>query len=142
MRVKDCIERGFLAKIDIDLKLVEKELKESESDLERANFDFESEDYKWAIIKSYYSMFHAGKAVLFALVYKERKHVAVQIVLEELCREGKLESIYTEYLSSAAEDREGADYRYKYTREIAIEVLENAGRFLKRMKELARRLMK
>lgn len=142
MNIQECIEKGFLAKVKFDPKLIEKELNESENDLNRAVFDFENGDYKWSIIKGYYSMFHAGKAVLFALGYKERKHVAVQIVLENLCREGKLESIYTEFLSSAAEDREGADYRYKYTKEISKEILDNAEIFLKGMKELVKRLLK
>jgi len=142
MDIKECLEKRYLEKIKIDEKLVFKEIKEAESDLDKAKNDLEDNDFKWSIIKAYYSMFHAGKAVLFALGYKERKHVAVQIVLEDLSKQGKLESIYTQYLSSGEECREGADYRYTYSEEIANEMIENAEKFLKRIKELLKRLIK
>ncbi|MCD6477137.1 MAG: HEPN domain-containing protein [Candidatus Aenigmarchaeota archaeon] len=140
MDLKECLEKNFLVKIKPDKKLVDKELKEAETDLKEAYNDFNANKFKWAIIKAYYSMFHAGKSVLFALGYKERKHVAVQIVLENLAKQGKVEYIYTQYLSSGADARESADYRYTYSKYIAEEVLENARKFLKRMKILLKTL--
>ena len=142
MDIRECLEKRYLQKIKFDEKIIIKEIKEAENDLKKAKEDFEDEDFKWSIIKAYYSMFHAGKAVLFALGYKERKHVAVQIVLEDLSKQGKLENIYPQYLSSGEGCREGADYRYTYSEGIAEEIIENAEKFLKRIKELLKRLIK
>ncbi|MEW5759206.1 MAG: HEPN domain-containing protein [Candidatus Thermoplasmatota archaeon] len=116
--------------------MIEKELKEAEYDLGRAKHAFEEEDYKWCIVKSYYSMFHASKAIVFSVGYKERRHFAIQVVLENLVKGGKLENIYTQYFSSAMSAREGVDYRYVYSGETAKEMLEIAKKFLARMKKL------
>lgn len=136
MDIKECIEGGFLRKVEPDPKLVEKELKEADYDLKSASHALEEKDFKWCIVKSYYSMFHAAKAVLFSLGLREKKHFAVQIVLEDLAKKGKLESIYLDYFSSAIEWREGADYRYIHSEETAMDIVENAEKFLSRMKGL------
>ena len=75
-------------------------------------------------------MFHASRAVLFSLGFREKRHFAVQVVLEDLNKKGKLESIYLEYFGAAMEAREGADYRYVYSENIAKDVfivLRNGG---------------
>lgn len=136
MDVKECIEQGFLRKIGRDPNLVRKELNEADYDLKRAVHALGEEDVKWCIIQSYYSMFHSARAVLFSLGFRERRHFAVQVVLEDLVKKGKLESIYLDYLSSAMEWRENADYRYDYSDEIASELLDTAKKFLSRMKGL------
>jgi len=137
MDIKECLDKGFLKKIKPDPKLVEKEFKEANYDLEKAEHALKEDDFKWCIVKSYYSMFHAARAVLFSLGYRERRHFAVQIVLEDLIKKGKLESIYIEYFSAAMESREGADYRYEYSLEMAEDILENAKKFLSKMEQLA-----
>ncbi len=81
MNVQECIEQGYLRRVEPDRILIEKEMKEADYDLERANHALEEKDFKWCIVKSYYSMFHAAKAVLFSLGLKEKKHFAVQVVL-------------------------------------------------------------
>lgn len=139
MNVQECIEQGFIRRVGIDRKLVEKEMKEADYDLGRASHALEEKDFKWCIVKSYYSMFHAAKAVLFSLGLKEKKHFAVQVVLEDLVNKGKLESIYLDFFSFAIEWREDADYRYSHSEETAIDMVENAGKFVKRMKELLRK---
>jgi len=131
------LDKGYLKKIKPDPKLVKKEVDESRYDLSRAKNALGDNDYKWTIVKSYYSMFHAARAVLFSLGYRERRHFAVQIVLENLAKEGRLESIYVEYLSASMGAREDADYRYKYSKQTAEEIIEYAENFLRRMKQLA-----
>ncbi len=136
MDIKRCLDEGFLRKIQLDKKLVEKEMKEALYDFGRAKQAFESKDFKWAIVKSYYSMFHASRAVLFSLGYREKRHFAVQVVLEDLVKNGKLESLYLEYFSAAMEAREGADYRYEYSENTATSILEYAERFVEKAKNL------
>lgn len=142
MDIEECLKMGFLTKIEPDKKLIEKEIKEAEYDLGRAEAAVEENDWKWCIVQSYYSMFHAARAVLFSLGYRERRHFAIQIVLEDLVKQGKLENIYIEYFSTAMDYREGADYHYLYSEEIARDMLENAQKFFDKMKKLLGRANK
>jgi len=136
MNIEECIEQGYLRRIKSDDKLIEKEFREADYDLSRARDAIGNKDFKWAIIKSYYSMFHAARAVLFSLGYREKKHFAVQVVLEDLHKRGKLERIYLDYFSAALDAREGADYRYTYSKETAEEILKYTESLLQRMKKL------
>ena len=138
MDINECIEKRFLIKGNPDEELSRKEFNEAEYDLEQARKSFEDEDYKWSIVKCYYSMFHAAKAILYSLGYVEKKHVAVIIVLEELNKQGKIEMRFVNDFKAAITAREDADYHYSYSKEIAEIELQNssdfmdmAGRFLK-----------
>lgn len=136
MNVNDCIEKGFLTKIKPDAGLCNKEVNEADYDLNSAEKAFKEGDYKWCIIKCYYSMFHSAKAILFKLGYTEKKHIAVIIVLEDLNKKGKVESKYINDFKAAMSAREDADYSYSYSKETAEYNLEIAEGFLKRMKKL------
>jgi uncharacterized protein (UPF0332 family) len=136
MRIEDLLENGYIAKIKVDKELVKKELKEAEYDLDRAKIALEQKDVKWCIIKSYYSMFHASRAVLFSLGMKERRHFAVGIILERLSGDGKLESKYVNDFRAAMSSREDADYRYVYSHDTATYIVDIAEEFLERMKKL------
>lgn len=133
MNIEDCIREGFLRRIQVDRKLIEKEIAEANYDLKKAEHAFEDKDYKWCIVKCYYSMFHIARALLFSLGLKERRHFAIEVVLEDLNKRGKLESKYLSYFSSAMSAREGADYHYKYSQEIASTLLETAKEFVKKI---------
>ncbi len=136
MDVKDCLEQGFLKRIEVDKKLIEKELKESAYDFESAKKALDEKDHKWCIIKSYYSMFHAAKSVLFRLGYMEKRHFALSVVLQDLNKKGKLESKYLNYFSAALSSREEADYHYNYSKEIAEHSITMAEEFSEIMKKL------
>ena len=88
--IDELIKKSFLKRIEPSKKLIEKELREAEYDLEKARSSLLDNDYKWSTIKSYYSMFHAPRAMLIFHGLKERKHFAVSIALEELAKKGKL----------------------------------------------------
>ncbi len=140
MDLKECVEKGYLIRVTNSQDLVEKEKKESDYDFSRAQKAFEEKDYKWAIIKGYYSMFHAVKSICFKLGYQEKKHFALLVLLEELSKEGKLESQYVSYFNVAIDSREGADYHYRHTEEIALHNLKLAESFNAKMKELLNKL--
>ncbi len=92
-----------------------------------ANESLKHGDFKWSIVKSYYSMFHYAKAVLFQMGLKERSHTVIGEVLEILHIEGKLESRFVNDFYAAMDAREGADYHYKHpemTAEVLIELAE------------------
>jgi len=129
-----------LQRIKVERDLIEKELEEAKYDLERAKHAIEEDDFKWSIVKSYYSMFHAARAVLFSLGLKERRHFAIRVVLENLNMEGKLESKFISDFSAALGAREDADYRYTYSQETAAYLSRAAGDFLAGMKRLTKEL--
>jgi len=138
MEIKELLKKGYLSKIPVDKELIKKELDEAKYDLERAKAAIEENDFKWAIIKAYYAMFHSARALLFSLGLKERRHFAVAVVLEKLNKDGKLESKYVNDFRAAMACREDADYRYVYSVETASYIVELAEEFLSRMKKLIR----
>lgn len=140
MDIRECIEKRFLAKIRPAPDLVKKELDEADYDYESAEKAFSDNDWKWAIVKSYYCMFHASRAVLFKLGLKETRHFAIGVVLEELSKKGKLEAKYVNYFDAAVSSREDAVYHYSYSKDTAEHTLEIAEQFLERMKELLEKL--
>src|SRR3989339_583970 len=101
MDINEAIEQRFLLRIEPDKKLVDKELKESDYDFDKAEKAFKEEDYKWSIVKGYYAMFHAARAVLFNLGFREKRHFVVGIVLEDLNKKGKLESRFVNDFNAA-----------------------------------------
>ena len=136
MNLRDCVEKGYLIKEKVSKDLIIKEFNESDYDLASAKNAVEGLDYKWAIIKCYYSMFHAAKAICFSLGYREKKHIALLIMLEELNKQGKLEQEFLNFFRAAIDSREGADYQYTYSAEIAQHNLKIAVLFNSRMKRL------
>jgi uncharacterized protein (UPF0332 family) len=140
MDIKECLEKRFLIKIKPDDKLIEKELNEAEYDLEKAQKTFDEEDFKWGIVKSYYAIFHAARAILFKLGLREKRHFAIEIVLEDLYKKGRLESNFVNDFKASISSREDADYHYTYSKEIAEHNINIAQEFLERMKKLLREL--
>ena len=140
MDINECIEKRFLEKIKPAIDLVEKELREAEYDIEKAENAFEDEDYKWCIVKAYYTIFHAARALLFKIGLREKRHFAIRVVLEDLNKHGKLEMKYVNDFNAAVSSREDADYHYTYSKEIADHNLEIANEFLDRIKILINNL--
>ena len=140
MNIQDCLRERFLVKIKPASDLIQKEIAEANYDLEKAKKAFSDEDWKWAIVKTYYSMFHAARAVLFKIGLREKKHFAIGIVLEDINKKGKLEIKYINNFNAALSSREDADYHYIHSKEAAGHNLEIAEDFLNRMKRLLNEL--
>ncbi|UZE93868.1 MAG: HEPN domain-containing protein [Candidatus Pacearchaeota archaeon] len=140
MDIKDCLKQRFLIEIKPSADLVEKEFTEAAYDLNRSKKVFKEEDWKWAIIQAYYSMFHSARAVLFNLGFREKRHFAIVVVLEDLNKKGKLEFKYVNDFEAVLSSRENADYHYVYSKEEAKHSLEIAKDFLARMKKLLDKL--
>ena len=136
MNINNCLEKGYLQKSEPANDLAGKELNEAKYDLDKAEKAFKEEDYKWSIVKCYYSMFHAAKSVLFKLGYIEKRHIAVLIVLEELNKKGKIESKFITNYKASMTAREDADYRYSYSKETAEYELSITREFLEEIGKL------
>jgi uncharacterized protein (UPF0332 family) len=140
MDVEECIQKDFLKKIKVDEKLIQKELDEAKYDLNRAKNALEEDDFKWSIVKTYYSMFHATKAVLFSLGLREKRHFVVGVVLEGLSKKGKLQFKFVNDYRGAMLAREDADYRYVHTRDTAEYLIDVAEEFIEKMRELSKKV--
>ena len=133
MDIKECLEEGYLKKIVPDEGLIKKELNEAKYDFDKAERAFSEKDFKWCIVKSYYAIFHAARAVLFKIGLKEKRHFAIGVVLEDLSKQGKLEHKFISDFYAAMSSREEADYHYAYSKEAAEHNLQISKEFLEEM---------
>jgi len=136
MDIEGLIEEGHIQRIKPSGDLSEKEFREADYDLEKAKEELENEDYKWAIVKGYFAVFHSARGVMFIMGYREKSHFAVREFLDTLCTEGKLENSYVADFRAALSARQSADYHYDYSKKRAIEIVELADEFVERMKKL------
>jgi len=136
MKLEDLVEIGMIKRIEADRELVEKEFREADYDIEKARIAFEEKDFKWAIVKGYYSVFHAAKAILISMGYNERSHIGIAEFLNILSKEGKLESRYVVDFKAAMSARQGADYQYDYSEDKAKAIISLAEEFIDRMREM------
>ncbi len=124
-------KKGNIVQICIDYELIEKELKEARYDLESAENSIKSENYKWAIVQSYYSMFHAFRGLLFSRGYKEKSHSGLKFAIKTLfVNYGVIsDDIYYDF-DSAMKAREMADYSYIYDEKVALGMIESTKRLI------------
>ena len=126
-----CIKERRLIKIRPSKEIIQKEVESSEYDLERARNSLDEGDFKWAAVQSYYSMFHAAKALVFKKGYREKSHFCLIIALRTLyVKEDKLESEMVENLELCLNLRHEADYGLTYHQESAETALKYAEEFL------------
>jgi len=120
-----------IVQIAIDSKLIEKELNEALYDLKSAENSINNENYKWAIVQSYYSMFHAFRGLLYSRGYKEKSHSGLKSAIKTLFVDYGVisEDIFLEF-DSAMKAREMADYSYIYDEYIALNMLESTKRLI------------
>lgn len=124
-----------LLRIRADRKLILKEMEAARYDLARARRSLEDDDAKWAIVKAYYGMFHAARALLFSRNFREKSHRALLAALRELFR-NSIEPTFFDAFEHGMDMREEADYSMIYSEESAEELIESAERFLLEAKRI------
>ena len=125
------IEERKLVRIEPDRKLVTKEIKGAEYDLNCARESLGRKDFKWATIQAYYSMFHAARALLYSEGYREKSHRALSIALRELFGvSGKLNRGTLRNFEEAMDLREEADYGLEFSEASSAEIVGDAKKFL------------
>jgi len=134
------IKAGHMQRIQPSRELADKEFHEAEYDLEHAESALEEKDYKWAIVKAYYAVFHSAKGILFTMGLREKSHFAVGEALDVLSKRGKLESRYVADFKACMSARQAADYHYDYSEKTAREIFLIAGEFAERMKKLRKEM--
>jgi len=124
-----------LVRIKPDRKLVLKEIKGAEADLETAKRSFRDENFKWATIQGYYSMFHSARALLYSKGFREKSHYALLVATRELFR-NEINPSSIQDFEDAMDLREAADYGLTFSEEGARDVIENAEGFLSNAKDV------
>lgn len=110
-----------------------------EEELSSAEILLETGKFRDAISRAYYAMFHAARALLLIKGVNPRKHSGVVRMFGfHFVDKGFIEKIYVKYLASAFSLRSKADYDvyYEPTRDEAEAIVENAERFLERIKRV------
>ena len=95
--------------------------------------------HKYATINSYYSIFHAARALLYSQGYRERSHHCLSIAIEALFVEtGTISSRYIQIFKNSMSLRENADYSSSFSYESALLSITNAHEFLSAARSLLR----
>lgn len=93
--------------------------------------------FKWATIQSYYSMFHAARALVYSKGYGEKGHYCLYVALEELfVKEKRFDPIYSDSFLNAMMLRENADYKRTFSEESARVIIKSAEHFLQKAKKI------
>jgi len=113
-------------------------IKEVENKLEAAKSLFENEFYKDSVSRSYYSMYHAARALLLTknIAPKTHKGLIAKFGLE-FVKKDIIEKYYSKALAKGKDIREIADYEViaEISEEEAESVIDDAEKFLVRIKE-------
>lgn len=118
-----------------DPALVEKELAEAEADLVSAEHSLENGDDKWATVQAYYAIFHALRAPVLRLGYREKSHTCLRFAVEALLVDtGRMPSSVLTDLQQVKRAREGADYGAVYTSASAGDAIAAARRVMARVR--------
>jgi uncharacterized protein (UPF0332 family) len=134
---KDCLEQGKIIRFPQGRKLVDKEMNSAWSDLEDAGFGFGHARYKWSTIQAYYAMYHAARALIYSMGYRERNHYCLLVALQALFVDrGVLDTDLAESFRLAMMLRQNADYRSDFSEEGARSVIEKGERLVQRAEEI------
>lgn len=133
---EDCVKEGLIKPFPIDPVGIERELTGSQHDLNAARDNVSGGEYLWAIVQSYYSMFHAARAILYSEGYREKSHRCIEIFLKKLVSDGRIDQRYADDFTAVRHMREMANYDLAYSRENAEVSLRNASEFTERMRSM------
>jgi len=82
-------------------------------------------------------MYHGARALLYSVSYRERSHYCLRIALQELFVDTHiLDRPFLDAFSAAMRLRENADYRSDFSKGGATLLVESAGRFLAKAKQV------
>ena len=134
---EDCLKRGKIRPFSRGKALAKRELQTAGDDLKRAKKTFRENDYKWATIQLYYSMFHSARALLYYKNLRERSHFCLMAAMQTLyVKTKKMPVTFLEALKKAKRLREDADYYDRWSEEGCQKLVTAAGEFLNKAKKI------
>ncbi|MCP5107786.1 MAG: HEPN domain-containing protein [bacterium] len=113
-------------------------LEKAEQNLKAAKLLFKDSLLSESINRSYYCIFHSARALIAYDKFDSRKHSAIIAYFNKnYIKPGKVEKEYSKIISKAFKIRTDSDYKdfYLVTKDETKEQLENAERFLLKVKE-------
>ncbi len=122
---------------------IEYHIKEAENKLAAAKSLFANGFYKDSASRSYYSMYHAARALLLTKDISPKTHEGVIAKFGlEFVKKDIIEKYYSKALAKGKDVREVADYDVitEITEEEAESIIEDAEKFLERIKEAIRKI--
>lgn len=130
-KFKECLKKGKLKEFSQGKDLAGKELRLAKEDLDSAKNSFNSENFRWAVVQVYYSMFHSARCLLFNKNYREHSHYCLIEAIRNLyVATGNLRSLLLEDLIKAKQLREAADYYGDFSADNAKRLLKSAEKFI------------
>jgi uncharacterized protein (UPF0332 family) len=130
-----CLKERRLLQVEASPEMLSKEMGSAGYDLGRAADSLDEDDFKWASIQAYYSMFHAAKALVLAKGYREKSHICLIVAMRELYPRQKA---LADDLEMCMDLRHEADYASTYDKESAEIAVKKAEKFLDKAEELLR----
>jgi len=135
-----CLENKKIKPFPKGKVLVSKELEIAEDDWKTAKESLTKKNYKWSTIQSYYSMFHAARALLYHQGYRERSHYCLVVGIRELyVNKNLLNSSLLEALQLGKTLRENADYYAEFSQSEAKNMLDKTKEFLDETRKILER---
>ena len=113
-------------------------MQRAKDDLESSRLLFENKKLAQSINRSYYSIFHATRALLAMESFDSRKHTGIIAFFNKhFVRTGKIEKEYSKILMDAQDFRLDSDYDdfFIISKEEAKQQLDAAARFIKRIEK-------
>jgi uncharacterized protein (UPF0332 family) len=113
-------------------------LDKAKDDLETADLNLKNNKFSQSINRSYYSIFHAIRALLALDKFDSRKHTGIiSYFNQHYIKTGKIEPEYSRIVADAFDIRNESDYNdfFIAAREDAQMQLENAKKLLERIEE-------
>lgn len=133
LEYEKCLKRGKVKTFSRGKGLVPKEIEAAKADLERAIKTLDDEDYKWATIQLYYSMFHSARSLLYFKNLSEKSHYCLIEAIRTLYVEEKsIPVTLLEALQRAKILREEADYYNRWSEAGCQKLLKAAEAFLEK----------
>lgn len=138
-----CIKLGLLKRIPSSKEKAEGSIKNAENWLRESENNLRNLAFRSCILTSYLDMFHAARAILFIDGFREKSHFAVARYLEDkYVKTGLLERERVDILDFYRETRHEDQYSINFfaTKEESQKAFQSAKEFVKRMKELFRKI--
>jgi len=124
--------------VDEERKALSKyRLEKAEKNLAAAKLLFESKLLSESINRSYYCIFHSARGLIAYDSFDSKKHSTIIAYFNRnYIKTEKIEKEYSKIISKAFKIRTDSDYKdfYLVTKEETKEQIENAEKFLKRIK--------
>ena len=128
---RECLRKKKLIKFPLAKTFVDREIVEAKRDLISAEKCFRDQNYKWATIQAYFSMFHSARSLIYKEGYREKSHFCLMAALKTLyLNKGLINHKIIEDIQLGKRMREGADYHADFSREGAEALIKAAKNFL------------